>query len=152
MSVADAVAAWRKFMQPAKEAKEKMYLGSPAVTNSGSANMGLNWLRSFLSACHDCSIDFICIHWYDSANNVAYFKNYLNEVRSVANGRPIWITEFAPRGTEDEIKAFLNEVIPWIDGSADIQRYAYFMARVSRAWVRCVCEKDAVLILSRRTR
>jgi hypothetical protein len=32
-------------------------------------------------------------------------------------------------GTDDEIKGFLNEVIPWMDDSGDIHRYAYFMAR-----------------------
>lgn len=33
------------------------------------------------------------------------------------------------QGTDEEIKTFLNDVIPWMDGSNDIQRYAYFMAR-----------------------
>lgn len=115
-----------------------MYLGSPAVTNSGSSTMGLSWLRSFLAACHDCTIDFICVHWYDSATNVAYFKSYLNDVRKVANGRPIWITEFKPSGTDGEIRRFLDEVIPWLDASKDIHRYAYFMARVSLLWMRGV--------------
>jgi hypothetical protein len=32
-------------------------------------------------------------------------------------------------GTDEEIKDFLNEVIPWMDDSGDIHRYAYFMAR-----------------------
>lgn len=62
MSIDSAVAAWRAYMQPAKDLKEKMYLGSPAVTN-GANGQGLDWLRDFISACKDCSIDFICIHW-----------------------------------------------------------------------------------------
>ncbi|KAH7406333.1 hypothetical protein DE146DRAFT_609219 [Phaeosphaeria sp. MPI-PUGE-AT-0046c] len=127
--IAAAVTAWHKYMQPAKSMKPKIYLGSPAVTNAGTPTMGLAWLRAFLAACHDCAVDFLCVHWYDAATNVAYFKNYMNDVREVAAGRPIWITEFAPTGTVAEIKAFLDEVIPWMDASGDIHRYAYFMAR-----------------------
>jgi hypothetical protein len=52
-------------MQPAKALKDKMYLGSPAVTN-GANGMGLDWLREFMKQCDGCNIDFICIHWYAS--------------------------------------------------------------------------------------
>jgi hypothetical protein len=52
-------------MQPAKALKDKMYLGSPAVTN-GANGMGLDWLREFMKQCDGCDIDFICIHWYVS--------------------------------------------------------------------------------------
>jgi hypothetical protein len=47
----------------------------------------------------------------------------------VARGRPIWITEFGPSGTDEEIRRFLGEVLPWLDASGDVHRYAYFMAR-----------------------
>jgi hypothetical protein len=50
-------------MQPAKSLKDKMYLGSPAVTN-GANGMGLDWLKAFMEQCDGCDIDFICIHWY----------------------------------------------------------------------------------------
>jgi hypothetical protein len=62
MSIGSAVAAWKQHMEPAKTLKEKMYLGSPAVTNGGGS-MGLNWLSDFMNACTGCNIDFICIHW-----------------------------------------------------------------------------------------
>jgi hypothetical protein len=61
--VSSAVAAWKEHMQPAKQLKEKMYLGSPAVTN-GVNGMGLDWLKDFMNQCDGCSIDFICLHWY----------------------------------------------------------------------------------------
>ncbi|KAL5114957.1 hypothetical protein ACEQ8H_007129 [Pleosporales sp. CAS-2024a] len=128
ISVKDAVTAWKQHMEPAKALKDKMYLGSPAVTN-GINGMGLDWLRSFISACQGCNIDFICIHWYDQATNVQYFKDHVNAARAVAAGRPIWITELGPQGSDYDIKNFLNEVIPWMDKSSDIHRYAYFMAR-----------------------
>jgi hypothetical protein len=66
---------------------------------------------------------------YDSARNPTYFKDHINAARAIANGRPIWITEFAPSGTDAEVKAFLADVIPWMDQSKDIHRYAMFMAR-----------------------
>lgn len=65
---------------------------------------------------------------YDDASNAVYFKNHIEATRKVAAGRPIWITEFKPRGTDDQVKAFLDEVLPWLDASSDIHRYAYFMA------------------------
>ena len=55
-----AVAAWKQYMEPQKSLKEKMYLGSPAVTNGPN---GLPYLASFISACTGCSIDFVNIHW-----------------------------------------------------------------------------------------
>jgi hypothetical protein len=62
ISVASAVTAWKQLMEPAKSLKDKMYLGSPAVTN-GVNGMGLDWLRDFMRQCNECSIDFICLHW-----------------------------------------------------------------------------------------
>lgn len=61
MSLAAAVAAWKEHMEPQKSLKEKMYLGSPAVTNGPS---GLTYLSYFMTACTGCTIDFINVHWY----------------------------------------------------------------------------------------
>ncbi|KAJ4383782.1 hypothetical protein N0V86_000625 [Didymella sp. IMI 355093] len=91
MDVGTAVAAWKQWMDPQKALKEKMYLGSPAVTNGAN---GLKYLSSFIDAC----------------------------------GRPIWITEFRARGSNEQVKKLLDEVLPWLDASGDIHRYAYFMA------------------------
>lgn len=107
-----------------------MYLGSPAISNTADTpNSGLGWLRSFMRQCTKCSIDFITIHWYDRANNAAYFKAHIEAVRDIAAGRPIWISEFKPTDGDDEAKKrFLDEMVPWMDETADIHRYAYFMA------------------------
>ncbi|KAJ8110474.1 hypothetical protein OPT61_g6693 [Boeremia exigua] len=125
MDLGSSVAAWKQFMEPALALKEKIYLGSPAVTNGPQ---GLAYLSSFLTACTGCTIHFIALHWYDSATNVPYFKAYIEEARKVAAGRPIWITEFQVRGSDDQVKAFLDEVLPWLDAAEDVHRYAYFMA------------------------
>ncbi|KAI9771733.1 MAG: hypothetical protein M1839_002747 [Geoglossum umbratile] len=121
LSPSDAAAGYKTWMQPyAGKAK----LGAPAVTNGG-APMGLTWLKSFLSACSGCTIDFVPIHWYDSASNVAYFKNYIQQVHT-ETGKQIWITEFAGSGSQDQQIAFLKTVMPWLDAQPYVERYSYF--------------------------
>ncbi|RAL61555.1 hypothetical protein DID88_009594 [Monilinia fructigena] len=113
LGYADAAAGYKQYMEPfAGKAK----LGAPAVTN-GAAPMGLTWLKSFLSECSDCTIDFVCIHWYDSASNVDYFKSYVQDAYTAGGNRPLWITEFQASGSTDEQNAFLDEVLPWLDAS-----------------------------------
>lgn len=86
MSAKDAANAYRTYMNPFAG---RVYLGSPAVTNGPS---GMKWLKEFLGLCTGCRIDFIPIHWYDSATNVAYFKNYIADAHGIA-GHDLWITE-----------------------------------------------------------
>jgi len=100
-------------------------LGAPAVTNGGGS-MGLSYLRSFLSACQGCTIDFVPMHWYDDYSNVEYFKSHIEEAHAAAGGRPIWITEFGATGSEAEQAAFLEQVIPWLESTGYVDRYAYF--------------------------
>ncbi|TGO26674.1 hypothetical protein BPAE_0055g00460 [Botrytis paeoniae] len=124
IGASDAAAGYKTYMQPfAGKAK----LGAPAVTN-GASPMGLTWLKSFLSSCSDCTIDFVCIHWYDSASNVAYFKQYVQDAYTAGGNRPLWITEFQASGSTDEQNAFMKEVLPWLDASTMVDRYAWFMA------------------------
>ncbi|RDW83050.1 hypothetical protein BP5796_04541 [Coleophoma crateriformis] len=122
---ADAAAGFLTYMQPfAGKAK----LGSPAVTNGGSP-MGLTYLKNFINACSSCTIDFVAIHWYDSATNIEYFKNYVAEAYTAGGNRPLWITEFGcSSGTDAEINTFLQTVLPWLDEQTYVARYAYFMA------------------------
>ncbi|KAF7868589.1 hypothetical protein EAF04_005120 [Stromatinia cepivora] len=127
LGYADAAAGYKTYMQPfAGQAK----LGAPAVTN-GASPMGLTWLKSFLSSCSDCTIDFICIHWYDSASNIDYFKSYVQDAYTAGGNRPLWITEFQASGTTDQQNAFMEEVLPWLDASHMVDRYAWFMANTA---------------------
>jgi len=124
LAYTDAAAGYKKYMMPfAAKAK----LGSPAVTN-GAAPMGLTYLKNFISACSGCQIDFVPIHWYDSASNVAYFKQYVQDAYNAGGKKPIWITEFQASGSADQQNAFLKEVLPWLDAQDYVQRYAWFMA------------------------
>ena len=88
LSPAAAATAWRQYMQPfAGKAK----LCSPAITNGG-APMGTAWLDAFMAACTQCTIDCVAFHIYDSATNVAYFKNYITEIGQ-RYGKPTFMTE-----------------------------------------------------------
>lgn len=124
LSPEEAAKSWKEYMEPfAGKAK----LCAPSVTNGGGS-MGLNWLSSFLESCSDCTIDCVNIHWYDSAENVEYFKKHVNDAAEVAGDKEIFISEFAATGSDDQISEFLETVMPWMDGKDNVAGYAYFMA------------------------
>lgn len=102
----------------------KVKLVSPSVTN-GAAPMGLTALANFMSACSDCGVQAINIHWYDTSSNFEYFKSYVTGAYSQFN-LPIWITEFGT--TDGNDAAFLAQALPWLDSQSFVERYAYFMA------------------------
>ena len=121
---ATCASAYKQHMQPfAGKAK----LGAPAVTNGEAAkNMGLTYLKQFMDACADCTIDFVPIHWYDSASNFEYFKKHIQDAKAVAGGRPLWLTEFGAAGSDAEQGAFLEQALPWLESQDYVERYAYF--------------------------
>ncbi|KDE03961.1 hypothetical protein MVLG_05595 [Microbotryum lychnidis-dioicae p1A1 Lamole] len=125
---ARAAQLWKQNMEPFVG---KARLVSPAVTNgaftSDGAPMGVNWMADFLGNCTRCHIDAIALHWYDAAWNTGYFFNYLTDAHKKFN-KPIWLTEFAGSGTTAEQQAFLKKVIPWLEKTPWIQRYAGFGA------------------------
>lgn len=121
MTVAQAVTAWRTYMEPfAGQAK----LVAPAITNGG-APAGVQYMKDFLAACTGCHIDAVAMHWYDQAWNVGYFKNYFTDAMTTFK-KPIWITEFAGSGTAAERITFIKTVVPWLNAQAGIERYAIF--------------------------
>ncbi|KAF2463430.1 uncharacterized protein BDR25DRAFT_329670 [Lindgomyces ingoldianus] len=122
-----AVYAYRQYIHPLYAKYDgNVRLSAPAVTN-GAPPMGLDYLRRFLSACNDCRIDWVVIHWYGAADNSGDFKKHAQEAYEAGGKRPIWITEFGAYGSEDQIIGFLNDVLPWLDHPDQkyIYRYAY---------------------------
>jgi len=124
LSPADAAKYYKQYMQPfAGKAK----LGAPGITN-GAGTWGIPWLTAFLGNCTGCTIDFVPIHWYESATNIAYFQSHVANAHAAA-GVPIWVTEFAATsGTEAQIETFVSTVTSWMDNLPFIERYSYFMA------------------------
>lgn len=123
MSPQDAATNYKKYMQPlAGEAK----LCAPSVSNGGDG-MGLSWLKEFLAACDSCTIDCLNIHWYDSAQNVEYFKKHINDAADLASGKEIFLSEFAATGSSSDQVEFLETVMPFLDSNDAVSGYSYFM-------------------------
>ena len=140
MDVGSAVAGFNQYMKP--YATDNVLLGSPSVTNGAGTNsagipQGLDWLSPFLEQCTGCPISFVPIHWYGCQNgcpvssDVSDFQSHVQSAISAAinpaTGEkvPVWVTEFQ---SFTDPETFLGEILPWLDGEAGVQRYAYFMA------------------------
>lgn len=130
MDVSQSVAGWLDYMEPF-HAKHNgaVKLGSPAVCNGPEAYLGLSYLKDFLDACGGCHVDFLAIHWYGLASDegVRHLQEHIAKAQEIAAGRPIWLTEFAPNGNEEEQASFLGKILPWLDDKSNgVDRYAYF--------------------------
>lgn len=120
IQVQDAMALWKEFIQPLKQHDIK--LGGPAVT---ATSTGKQWLTEFLSACNQCSIDFLPLHWYGSGTEGFY--NYIWDMHSSFPQFPIWITEYADvSDNKTEVWDFMNQTINYLDSLDWIERYAWF--------------------------
>jgi hypothetical protein len=104
-------------------------ISTPAITNSGADGEGISWLQEFISECGGkCSYDFAAVHWY--SNNGDDFLSHLEAVHN-ATGLPVWVTEFAPIGTDvGDYATWLAQVCHTIDTDPKyefVERYSYFM-------------------------
>jgi len=109
IQIQDATALWKEFIQPLKQ--YDIRLGGPAVT---ATSTGKQWLTEFLSACNQCSIDFLPLHWWVSpaegsllgnawacsivfryGSGTGGFYDYIWDMHSSFPQFPIWITEYA---------------------------------------------------------
>ena len=108
--------------------KGKALIGSPAITNSGAANQGIDWLKQWFAACGgNCAVDFVNIHIYGV--DTTTFLTHLRNVHTAFN-LPVWITEFAFSGSDDQINTQLETVISQIETNSAysfVDRYSYFM-------------------------
>jgi autotransporter-associated beta strand protein len=132
LSVAAAIANWPSMMQSG------LRLGAPAVSDSGTAGTGLDWLYSFMSqATHlGYRVDFIPIHWYKCGQSATQLSNYLASVYQ-QTGRPIWLTEFnyganwcdvngsLPPTPSQEATA-VTQFLDVLENSPFIERYSIF--------------------------
>ncbi|KAF9011151.1 hypothetical protein BDQ17DRAFT_1233957 [Cyathus striatus] len=125
MDPTQAAALWMEFIQPLKA--QGIRLGGPAVTASGS---GQPWLKTFFSACTNCTIDFLPLHWYVKlyGSGTEGFYNYLWEMHGLYPNIPIWVTESQrhPPMTQVLVLDFLNQTITYLDSLDWIERYSWF--------------------------
>jgi hypothetical protein len=125
MSPSDAARMHKEQMDPfAGRAK----IGSPAVTNGGG-EMGITWLKNFMEACDaqgGCAIDFCVVHWYSEAQYADTLLDHIKQAHEVCGGRPVWLTEFAPLGDDNQINDFMTNMIPKLDAIDYLEAYSYF--------------------------
>jgi len=107
----------------------KALIGAPSITNSGASNQGIAWLQRWWDACGGkCAVDFVNIHIYGYDTNA--FLQHLIKVHNQFQ-KPVWITEFAFGGSDDEINKQLAVIIDQIENNSTysfVHRYSYFMA------------------------
>ncbi|OHE91003.1 hypothetical protein CORC01_13684 [Colletotrichum orchidophilum] len=122
-----AAAAHVKYMNPYSSLAK---IGAPAVTNSNNAGQGVDWLRAWVDACKTagCDFDFCPTHWYSAASAAESLFSHLDAIHEACEGKPVWLTEFAPFGSDDEISSFVSTNLPKLDSLSYLERYSYFMA------------------------
>ncbi|KAL8841950.1 MAG: hypothetical protein Q9170_000730 [Blastenia crenularia] len=134
MNVGQSVEGWNTYMEPFHgKYNGDVKLGSPSVCNGPDQNQGLAYLASFLSSCGGCHVDFLAIHWYGLATDdgVQNLKDHIGKAQAIADGRPIWLTEFQPQGSDEQQADFLGKILPWLDEKSNgVERYAYFKVDV----------------------
>jgi hypothetical protein len=123
MTVSAAIDAHKKYIQPL--ASSGLKIGSPSVTNGGGANMGISYLKDFLTGCTGCQIDFVVAHYYGTSN-AQDFKNYITKFHDTFQ-KPVWITEFGVNPGQGDANQFLKDVLPFLESTEWIQRFAYHM-------------------------
>ena len=132
MSPGAAAAAHGKYMS---KYADQVLIGSPSVTNSGSKDQGIDWLKQFMSACdatQGCQVDFCNVHWYSEAQYSESLFTHLEAAKNACGGKPVWLTEFAPVNSDNQISSFMNDVIPRLEKLDYLDGYAYFMVADSK--------------------
>ena len=129
MSPSEAAQLWMEKMEP--YTKQGVTIGAPGTLQNPP---DFDWLNQFLAACTQCTIGFIAMHWINQVgdigsaqfkNSVAHFKDTLNQATAMAKGKPVWLDNFQAQDSSEIQKAFLQEVVPWLEAQENIQAYAY---------------------------
>lgn len=126
--VSQAIAAW-----PTVVAKAPL-VGSPAMAGNPVTS---SWLATFMTA--KPKVDFITAHWYKGPNA----KTFISDMQAIYKlySKPIWVTEFAPQTgsssrtsptkyTQAEVNQFIATVVPWMESTTWLQRYAWHDSKV----------------------
>lgn len=98
---------WSREIQPLSSLGVK--LGSPACS---SASEGLLWMQQFLSACKNCTIDFMTVHFYGSFEGLA---SHIGQYVGTFN-KSVWVTEYAyPGASLEDTEVFFNQSASFMD-------------------------------------
>ena len=121
MTPQEAVDLWMKELQPYAD---QVKIGAPSVVQTG-----LDWLAEFLTKCEiaGCKIGFVSVHWFWKSDEQGRkdFKDVIGKAIKLANNRPLWVPNFGCSGDREAQKSFLDEMLPFLDGQKEIERYAF---------------------------
>lgn len=128
VTVEDALALWPKLMATG------LRLGSP-----GCVHPDREWMKAFMKGVDEqhLRVDFVTVHSYGGLNADALMER-LESVHNMFK-RPLWITEFAVgdwqaktraenRYHPEQIVTFMEQLLPKLDASPIVERYAWFPA------------------------
>ncbi|THG97742.1 hypothetical protein EW026_g4312 [Hermanssonia centrifuga] len=116
-----AASLWQQHIEP------KRALGYQTCSPATSSNPnGFTWMQNFFDACNGgCTVDFICVHWYDL--QASDFQEYVERWYNTYN-KDIFITEFAPQNLNGgaqpnttDLWTFYQIVMPWIQQTSYIK-------------------------------
>ncbi|KAJ7367097.1 glycosyl hydrolase catalytic core-domain-containing protein [Mycena albidolilacea] len=120
MNATYAAQLWMQYIEPLKA--DGIRLGGPAVSSGAT---GRPWLDEFMSACSQCTIDFIPLHWY--GEGTGGFYDYIYQIHGQYPNHTLWITEYASTTANDSVVLdFMNTTIAALDTLDFVERYAWF--------------------------
>jgi hypothetical protein len=125
LSATKAASYWPQ-IQSLAQAAGIPYIVSPAVQSQ------LTWMQSFMSACTNCQIDYIAVHFYGcSLNTTGQFiglAQYLQQFYQF--NKPIWLTEFScdPTKSVAAQTAYMQAAVPYLESEPHVFRYSWFSA------------------------
>ncbi len=86
----------------------------------------VSYLEDFFTACANCRVDYIAVHWYNCTASELQF--YLGQFRRF--NKLIWLTEFAcAYGGDTSVagqEAYMRAAVPILEADGHVQRYAWF--------------------------
>lgn len=139
MTPSQAAAAWPTLEAIADEFGLKIVSPAPnwcgwCVEEGGTTyNSPYDWLRDFFALCPDCRVDYIGVHFYMGAMEAV--KGSVDQLWNQFH-KPVWLTEFnldkngmGDNGTIDEQRAFMVNMINWMEQDEHVYRYAWFLGR-----------------------
>lgn len=135
LSAAEAASLWPKLQANAISVGVKLV--GPGMNYCGPASQchGTDpyvYLKDFFSACTDCSVDYVAVHWYNC--DLPSLRDYLEPGGNLPGfeqfGKPIWLTEFScdEKATIAQQEAYMRAAIPYLEGNPNVARYSWFSA------------------------